>query len=279
MLQRLRRWGLSLLFFLGILPLLFIAPKSKAELSFYFFDVGQGDATLIRTPDGCILVDAGPDAAEEELLLRLEQLGVHRLRLLILTHADEDHIGGADGVLRELCVDEVWMGADDEFGEPFLRLTEELKRKDLWFRTPMSGDVLSVAGAELQILAPVPFSGMVGNNGSIVFRFVYREISALFMGDAEGELESLIYPAFYQQLKSDIYKVPHHGSATDGNNRMLSAVRPTYAVISCGKGNSYGHPHGGTLSVLRSVGASIYRTDLDGEIRITFDGTELKVAP
>ena len=278
--KRLWRPMLWLLSFAVLLGLLFLRPATQAELQIYFLDVGQGDAALIRTPSGDILIDAGPDAAEEELLLRLSRLGVKRLSLLILSHTDEDHVGGADGILREIPVDEVWVGAGSAFDEPYRRVLQAVEAGKIPISTPVAGESYECCGLDLFILAPIPLSGQLGNNGSLVLRLSYRdEVSALFTGDVDGVVEREILARYSSRISSDIYKVPHHGSATGENNQLLSAVRPHYAVISCGVGNSYGHPHGETLSLLHASGAEVLRTDRRGEILIEYDGTELKLAP
>lgn len=262
-----------------LLVLLLPARESTAPVRLYFLDVGQGDATLIRTPDGDVLIDTGTNASERELMLRLKRLGVQKLRLLVLSHADEDHVGGADAVLSSLSVEEVWIGADTDFGEPFLRVLEEIRARQIPLYSPVAEEVRSIGTLVFEILSPMLHTGWKGNNGSLVFRFCYGNLRVLFMGDVESDVEEEICLRYASRLACDVYKVPHHGAATNAGHRVAEAASPQYAVIFCSGDNSYGHPHGQQLELLHSVGASVLRTDRLGEILIEYDGTEVRYVP
>ena len=273
-----KRWLRIVIFIvlLMLFPVLFVALRpAPSPLTFYFFDVGQGDAALIRTPDGDFLIDAGPDSSEEQLLVRLRALGVHRLRLMALTHADEDHVGGADLLMEHLEIEQLWIGSDSSFGEPMERVLQLARERQIPLSTPCAGETVHIGDAVFELFSPIPLSGFTGNNGSLVFRFSYMGIRALFMGDVNGEVEREMAKRFSHLLESDVYKVAHHGSSTGESQQLLYWIRPRFAVISCGEGNSYGHPHGQTLALLESAGAEILRTDRMGEIVLRYEDGKL----
>jgi competence protein ComEC len=135
---------------------------------------------------------------------------------------------------------------------------------------PSPGDTFSLGGADIQILAPLNPSDEP-NNTSIVLKLTYGDVSFLFTGDAEREEEAEILEAGYD-LSATVLKVGHHGSETSTSYPYLREIMPQYAVISCGTGNSYGHPREETLSKLRDADVTLFRTDLQGTITATSDG-------
>lgn len=248
-------------------------------LSVLFFDVGQGDATLLCTADGNILIDAGPESAEETLCDRLAELGVDSLRLLVLTHPDEDHIGGADAILREFSVDEVWLnGADETGNESFARLTDALRTSHAKILSARAGDHLLCASLVLTVLFPFPGTEpLSGNEGSLILRAQCGDVSILFPGDAGTAVETVLLTSYdAAQLAATVLHAGHHSSNTSTGADFLSAVHPEYTVISCGAGNRYGHPNALLLDRLRQSGTTVYRTDLSGTIRMETDGKAVR---
>lgn len=245
-------------------------------LTVYFFDVGQGDAALIRTPDGDILIDAGTEDSQELLCLRLEQLGVTELKLLILSHLDEDHVGGADGILSRFSVGEIWTNGAPPQNESARRAWDAADREDVPIRTVCAMTAARVGEAIITVLSPLRTADVeAGNADSLVLTVFFGEVGMLFAGDvdAAGEAELLDY---YSAgiFDCDVYKVSHHGASDASSDAFVSAISPRYAVISCGAGNSYGHPSGETL--VRLKGARVLRTDLLGEIVLETNGRQLK---
>ena len=250
--------------------------EPDAEVLFYFFDVGQGDCTLIRTKDGDILIDAGTEDAEQLLCLRLEQLGVTELALAVFTHPDEDHIGGADGVLSQFPAREVWLNGGSMESIAGTLLLQAAERRDSDVAVVMAGRLWSLGDLQLTVLYPDGSLGDGGNEDSIVLRVAFGETVAIFSGDAGAEQEQRMLKRFGEaHLDCDLYKVGHHGSNTSSSKVFLEAMTPEYAVISCGVGNSFGHPTGEVLSRLEAVGADVKRTDLLGEILFACDGEQL----
>ena len=261
------------------LCLLLVSCQKASEappLTIHFLDVGQGDATLIRTVEGDVLIDAGPESAEPLLCLRLEELGVKALRLVIFTHPDEDHIGGADGVLARFPAEEVWTNGVIEAHESALALANALDSYGLTAKVVRCGTHLSVGGVNFMVLSPFS-EPSDGNEGSLIFKVTFGEVSMLFSGDAELKAEEELLEKYDpSQLSCEIYKVGHHGSSTSSSKALLDAMTPRYAIVSCGRENPYGHPHGEVLAALEEVGAEILRVDHLGEITFWSDGTKLE---
>ena len=272
-----KRW--QWIFFLLALCLLLTSCHSASAappLRIYFFDVGQGDAVLLRTDEGDILLDAGPEDAQDLLCLRLEQLGVTELTLAIFTHPDEDHIGGADAVLTRIPTREVWTNGAPLAGEAAGRMLDVAKQMGVPVRTPRTGKVVRFGQTVISVLAPLQDVSGAGNEDSIVLKILCGEIGAIFTGDAGIEQEvGLVLTYGESVLDCELYKVGHHGSNTSSGIAFLQSVTPAYAVISCGAANRYGHPYGEVLGRLEDVGATILRTDLLGEIVFETDGETL----
>ncbi len=244
------------------------------SLEIRFLDVGQGDCTLLRTPQGNVLVDAGPESTQELLMSRLRALGVDALELLIVTHPDEDHMGGADGVLRALSVKEVWTNGYEDTHETALTFRDALMSSHATHKGVTAGEKYTLGEMTLFVYAPFAAEDAAkGNEGSIVFRLVCGTSVAIFTGDAEADTEERLLSVYGRDgLSCDLYKVGHHGSSTSTGEEFLSALSPKYAVICCGRENTFGHPHGAVLDRLARIGAQTLRTDLDGEICFVTDG-------
>lgn len=252
--------------------------SASGTLEVYFFDVGQGDSELIRLPGGeNILIDAGTSSTEDELVGELRSLGAETLDLVVATHPHADHIGGMAAVIDAFDVRQVVMPRVSESDTPTTKTYENLLQsiadKGLTITPAEPGDeLLSSGGAVLTVLAPNGKDYGDLNNYSVVLRLTYGEDSFLFTGDAEEESEeemlSLDWP-----LTATVLKFGHHGSETSTSPAFLDAVSPQYAVISCGVDNDYGHPDAVTLEKLEAAGAEVFRTDLQGTILASTDGS------
>ncbi len=227
-----------------------------------FLDVGQGNAVLIRSASGDILIDAGTEDSQASLCRRLRALGVCELRLLVLTHNDEDHIGGADGVLRSFPTDLIWINGDRGESESFLRLERMLAVRDKPTKIVRAGEMFHMDDLHLTALTP-----MTDGEREITLLLRIGDFSALLMSDAGAKTENVLISEYGKtQLDIDLLLVGHHGSSDVCLEDFLETTTPRYAVISCGTGNLYGHPDGRTLERLRAANLSPYRTDTDGEI-------------
>jgi competence protein ComEC len=251
------------------------------RLHVYFLDVGQGDAILLRTPDGRqILVDGGPSPAA-----LLDALGDqmpfwdHSLDLVILTHPDGDHMEGLLALPARYAIGQAvdavdassgedaaaWIGALTEAGVP-----HALAQRGMQIR---AGDLL------LTVLNPGPEHDALvddGNAGSLVLRLDYGETSLLLTGDTPQSSEEEMLAAGLP-LDADALKVAHHGSAGSSSARFLAAVSPDVAVIQVGANNDYGHPAPDVLDRLQGI--EVWRTDLNGRVEMISDGARLWVKP
>jgi competence protein ComEC len=248
-------------------------PPPPDGLRITFLDVGQGDAVLLQVAQGAILVDQGPP--EGRVAQQLRELGVRRLAALVLTHPQRDHVGGAEEVLRKLAVDRVLDPGLAVSGPEQRAALDEASEREVPVEEARSGDVFRLGGLRLRVLWPNgPGSSAADPNGlAIVLLATYGGVDALLTADAETEVTGRLLAR-----RVEILKVAHHGSADDGLARELRELRPTVAVISCGRGNDYGHPAPSTLAALRtSPGLTVYRTDEDGRVVVDSDGQRLAV--
>ncbi len=250
----------------------------KKPLTAFFLDVGQGDACYLEFPDGkTMLIDAGTGGAKEDILNFLQKRGCKKLDYVIATHPHADHIGSMTAVLREYPVGTFYMPRAETNTKTFETMLETLLEKKIPVTAATAGESIDgIENVTAVFTAPVNDAEDL-NNASAVLRLSYGETDFLFTGDAEEGSESLMVPAGLP-LDAEILKVGHHGSDTSSSAKFLAVVQPDIAVISCGEGNSYGHPHEEALTRLTNIGAAIYRTDEQGTVTVTTDGEEIQVS-
>jgi competence protein ComEC len=245
-------------------------------------DVGQGDATVLRTPDGrAVLIDAGGlggqarfDIGERVVAPAVWSLGVRRLDLLVVTHADPDHIGGAPSVLAMLRPREIWEGVPVPGHASLAALSRDAAARGVTWRAVRAGDEWTLGGMTMRVLNPPPPDWerqRVRNDDSIVLDIRYGGVSVILAGDIGADVERSLTRSL-RPAAVRILKVAHHGSATSTSPSFLETLRPQIAIVSCGRDNRYGHPAPGVLERLASAGARIYRTDLDGAVTLSTDG-------
>lgn len=245
-----------------------VSPESAFEV--HFIDVGQGDCTLILCDGRSMLIDGGDKSASQVVYTYLRKLELTELDYVVCTHADADHVGGLSGALEYARAGTVYCPVDSYDSQAFSNFRERVTGQGKTLVRPEADTVFRLGSATVTVLAPRE-DYKDNNNQSIVLRVVYGQTSFLFTGDAELESERAMCEAGVT-LKSTVLKVGHHGSDTSTSIRFLGEVMPAYAVISCGTANKYGHPTEQTLSRLSQAGATVYRTDLQGDIICTSDG-------
>lgn len=255
-------------------------PLPPGELELRVFDVGQGDAILLRFRESALLVDAGPDpqTARQVLLPRLARLGVERLDALALTHADADHIGGAADVLNALPVSAIWTATKDHAHQLLSVIEAAARQAATAIERPGDGQSLDWHPAiTLQALFASPEVARGDNNQSMVLHVRYGEADILLTGDIERAAERDLAHRVVG-LEADVLKVAHHGAGTSSSHEFLVQVRPQVAIISTGLGNAFNHPRDDVLRRLRERGAQVFRTDLAGDVVVRTDGQHITVA-
>ena len=254
--------------------------QSGDTLAVNFLDVGQGDSEFIQLPDGkCMLIDAGISESASKIASKISSLGYDKIDYLIATHPHADHIGGMQRIVENFEIGEIYMPRASTNTKTFENLLQAISDKGLSINTAKAGKVLyEREDLKIEFLAPVSDSYKDLNNYSAVVRLQYGNNVFLFTGDAEALVEGEILNVYSKSLmKADVLKVGHHGSNTASSAEFLSAVKPKYAVIEVGEGNSYHHPHDEAINHLNAVGAEIFRTDLNGNITIISDKVSLTV--
>jgi len=273
---------LGFLFFLNILAWVVVYDlKNPQVLEVNFFDVGQGDAIFIETPQRHqILIDGGPGSAVLEKLAKEMPFWDRTIDLIILTHPEKDHLAGLIEVLKRYKVENIlWTGVIRDTAE-FKEWEKSIKGERAKIFIAKSGQKIIMPRTVLGILYPL--ENLEGeelkdsNNTSIVAKLVFKENSFLFTGDIYKSIEKELITK-ETDIDSDVLKVAHHGSKTSSSEEFMKEVSPQEAVISAGKDNPYGHPHQEVLEILEKYGIRILRTDLDGDIKIISDGSNLAI--
>ncbi len=264
----------------------YLVTGSDGRLHVHFMDVGQGDSMLIVTPEGRqVLVDGGPDDMNAATSIGGKIPFWDRgLDMVVLTHPDEDHFRGLTEVLDRYDVDAVVDSGMDSENPLYVEWQRSLERRDIKPVTAYQGQTISLGrDTRLEILSPPPsrVGGAIpdSNNNGVVMRLVYGEVSFLLTADIEAEGESRLLRNVPSSLKSNVLKVPHHGSKTSTTPRFLAAVSPVAAVVSAGADNPYGHPHPDVTGRLEdTLGADMtYVTAQQGDIEFITDGKRLWV--
>ncbi|WP_409969856.1 ComEC/Rec2 family competence protein [Bengtsoniella intestinalis] len=238
-----------------------------------FLDVGQADAALVSCDGEYMLIDGGNVADSNLIYSVLDKRGITELSIVVGTHAHEDHIGGLSGALNYATADTILCPVTTYDSNAFENFAYYADLNG-GITVPSVGDEYTLGSADIDILAVN--SDTDANNTSIVLKITYGETSFLFTGDAEYEAEQVLLNSG-TDLSSTVLKVGHHGSDTSTSYLFLREIMPQYAVISCGEGNSYGHPTDAVLSRLRDADVTLYRTDLQGDIICTSDGQTVTV--
>ena len=239
-----------------------------------FFDVGQGNAALVRTPGGkTLLIDAGPTDQSAALVRLLSESGVEKLDAVALTHPHEDHYGGMSRIIGTFPVGAFIIHEGFADTVPFDRFEAMLLQAGdgTVFYHVKAGDVFTFDGVTVTVLSPAAVDPDDYNESSLVLKAVYGETAFLFTGDAEKGAESAML-ARGEDLKADVLLAGHHGSGSSSTNAFVKAVSPGAAVISCGKGNPYGHPGKRVLETFAAYGVNVYRTDEEGTVTFLSDG-------
>lgn len=252
--------------------------KKDPKLTFAMLDIGQGDALFIESPTGVqVLVDAGPPGRVVKELSKVMPLFDRSIDMIIITNPDADHFAGFLDVLKVYKVGAVLEPGTTNDSKMYENLENLIQKKNIPKSLAKAGMSVDLGGgARIDILFPDrDVSSWERNVGSIVAKLSYGENSIMLTGDATVDTEKIILEEYPPEvLDVDILKVGHHGSYTSTRDTFVKALSPTYALISVGKDNAYGHPHIETLDTLNKLGVKILRTDLEGTILFECDKIE-----
>ena len=264
--------------FAFFLSLLLLPALACADLDVWFLDVGQGDATVVLCDGEAMVVDGGLPTASEFLYSFVRKtLQLEHVDYLVATHPHDDHIGGLPAVLNAAPVDLILSPVESWESDRFDALLSVAEAQGTPIVVPAAGDTLRLGRARITILHCWPEAWIVNDMG-ICLRVDYGQTSVLITGDAEYTAEYMMIDSGLN-LQSDILCVGHHGSDSSPTQEFLRAVNPDYAIISCGRDNPYGQPRQIVLDMLRSQGAEVFRTDLQGTIHAVSDGRSFAILP
>lgn len=249
------------------------------ELEVHFIDVGQGDAILVRAPDGKnMLIDAGPTDKSTTVSDYLKKQGVRTLDVVIATHPDEDHIGGMTEIIKKFEIAAFYLPNKFHNTVAFESMITLLNKERIHVSEALSEDILPFAeGTELLVLNPENKDYPNNNAFSIACKLTYGETSFLFTGDIEAINEYAMISRFGERLQANVLKLSHHGSDSANSPDFLKTVKPIATVASCGYKNKYNHPNQNVLNHLNSLGIPVYRTDFQGSIIFFSDGESISV--
>ncbi len=262
---------------------------ADGRLRLTVFDVGQGDSALLQFPDrSSLLIDAGGmpfgsgsfDIGGRVLAPALWARGVRSLDRVLLTHGDPDHIGGAQTVVGDFDPAAIWEGIPVLRHMRLWELLDFARANGARIESRTAGEGFTFGGARVRVLHPQPPDWerqRVRNDDSVVLEVRYGDVAIFMPGDIGAAIERTLLPQL-TPARIRILKVAHHGSRTSSSRELLEAWRPQIALISAGRGNTFGHPAPEVLERLNSIGATVLRTDLHGQITIDTDGHGLETA-
>lgn len=241
-----------------------------------YINVGQGDSTLIQNNNQTVLIDAGHgDGYENASLNYLKEHYINALDALILTHCDADHINDAKNIIYQLNVKKIYMSSRTSSSYTYMKLLNTIKEKKKKITVPKVGDTFQVGVGSIEFIG-VGEGAQNNNDSSLCMRYDDGYHRFVFTGDAAESMEKKL-----NKVQCDVFQAGHHGSAYSNSDNLLSRMKASYVVVSCGKDNMYGHPHKEALQRFSRYNMVVYRTDELGTIRcvskknkLTFNGKE-----
>lgn len=251
-----------------------VSQKIKSQVT--YINVGQGDSTLIQNNDQTVLIDAGHGEGYENASLNyLKEHYINSLDALILTHCDADHINDAKNIIYQLNVKKIYMSSRTSSSYTYMKLLNAIKEKKKKITVPKVGDTFKVGAGSIEFIG-VGEGAQNNNDSSLCMRYNDGYHRFVFTGDAAESMEKKL-----NDVQCDVFQAGHHGSVYSNSDDLLSRMKASYVVVSCGKNNMYGHPHRETLQRYSKYNMKVYRTDESGTIRcvskknkLTFNGKE-----
>lgn len=251
-----------------------------SSFSVHFIDVGQGDCTLIKSDEGNMLIDAGENGNESDVINYLNEQGIDTLTYLVATHPHSDHIGGVQEVVNAFNVENVIMPRLSEINTPtsqtYENMLNAIKNSGAKVIAAKPGNDYFFGDVSFKILSPFEQDENL-NNMSVSLKLSYGTHTFMFSGDAESEVEEQMLKKGFD-LSADVYKAAHHGSTTSNTKKFVEAINPDYAVISCSSDNKYGHPHDEIIELFDKLGIDYFITYNSGNVVFSVVGDELVVS-
>lgn len=247
----------------------------KSVMKVHFIDVGQGSAVLVQSGTHFMLIDGGDREASSKVVSYLKRQKVKKLDYVVVSHYDSDHLNGVVGALNVFPVGRVIAPAYTADSRVYDSYCNIIAQKKIATTRPKPGQKYKLGKARFTILAPNGSGYTDENNYSVALKLVNGKNRFVITGDAETESEYEMLENG-QNLSCDVYMAGHHGSANSSSEKFLQAMKPKYTVISCGADNNYGHPSQSAMSRLKAVGTKIFRTDAQGTIVASSNGSWIK---
>lgn len=248
--------------------------QSAAESADYeetMLNVGQGLSILVKSNGHYMLFDGGSRSASSYVVAYLQQHNITKLDYVIASHYDEDHIAGLIGVLNTADVDTVICPDYTTDTQIYSSLMSAIAASGAKVIHPNVKDTYPLGNSTITILGPTSYDDRSDNNRSIAVRIDDNKFSSVITGDAEQQEEQEILNSGIN-LRTNLYVAGHHGSSNSSSSDFVKAMSPAYIFISCGKNNSYGHPHWEALRIFKDIGCKIFRSDDQGEVTCFSDG-------
>lgn len=244
-------------------------------LKVHYLDVGQGDSIFIELPNNeTMLIDAAESYQSEKIINYLKNLNYQKIDYVIGTHPHTDHIGGLKDVINTFEIGKIYMPKVVSTTKTYESLLIAIKDKNLKINTAKAGtSIIDTDTLKVNILAPNNDTYTELNNYSVVTKITYGTTKLLFMGDAEKLSENEIK----ENVTADVIKIGHHGSNTSSSIDFIKKVNAKYGIISVGLNNKYNLPKEETITNWENSGTKIYLTSINGTIRASSDGTNIKI--
>ena len=228
------------------------------DLNIMFFYIGQADSMFIKLKDKTMLIDAGNNLDGKNIVNFLKSKNISKIDYLVGTHADEDHIGGLDDIIREFEVARIFMPTVGSEQVNYIMAKRRADEKNISIENPKEGDTFEFNDATIKVISAMEGADIDNNESSLVIELDYKERKILFMADAGEIVENK-----HKWQDVDVLKVGHHGSSSSTTPEFLEQTKPEFAFVEVGKNNDYNLPNKKILERIVKAGAKLYRTDLE----------------
>lgn len=249
-----------------------VTTNAATKMIVHFIDVGQGDAILIQYGKTNTLLDTGAESQYKKLSAYLTKIKVSKIKNLMITHPDSDHMGGADLVIKNYKVSNIYMTKYKNTSNEYKEMTTAISKYRVKRTNVKTGSKIDLGGIKGTVLYSADKADD-SNSSSIVMKVAHNKKSFLFTGDITAKIENNLVKKY--NVNVDVLKVSHHGSNTASAVSFIKETSPTYSILSVGANNNYGHPTSTVLNRLKKYSSNILRTDKKGTIVITSTGTKL----